>query len=1378
MVRRSSLSRRTRTALPLLGAGLLVAATAAISHAQAIPRITREVETSPLVSLPGEVHAWAQPQFDRGLAPADVSGHMLLAMRRSPAQESALKTLIASQQDPHSPNYRKWLTPEQFGKQFGVADADLQTVTGYLASRGLSVGHVYKNHMAIEVSATAEQMRSTFQTEIHRYSIGGKTFYANATAPKIPSALQGVVSGFASINNFKAAPSSAAGTQARFDAQTHTLAPLYSTNNGTIFGISPGDLSVIYDIPPATNPATGALQGGQNVNVGVLGDSNIDINYINNYRNTFNLGANPPIVVIDGNDPGMNDDAYIAYKQIELIGAVAPNATVYYYISATTDYDTGMDFALIRAVEDNQVQVLVNGYQVCEQNLGLSATLANAVAEQAAAQGITVVAAAGNTGPAACEIPGTAAPATTGFAVNGYASSPYTTAVGGTDFNYTSATTNYWGANSSSNSAAPFTSALQYIPEQAWNDSTRTGKTSVLLGGGGGASTVGLDGASLPQPIPGYQSSNAKAAAISNQVARSTQTTPARVLPDVSFFAGSGANNTIGYNNTAYLFCMQSTDCQGGPTPQFTYSGGTEASSAVFAGAMALVVANLNSTNPSAYGVGSANPALYSMLAPPAGQTPVVAPNDIKVGNTELACTNGTPNCTNGVMTGYAAGTGYDAATGLGSFDITNFVSNYTQPNTAGSTVTLTVLDPATGKAPVCGATPNCTNHSRPLEFIVSAASASGSGATPTGDVAVLTTSPFASQVAAEAIPLTGGTGTDNYYKTLPGGTYSLYARYGGDGTYAPSVTSASYLITVKPETCSMVVYANNTGGTITYGSPVTITAEPYSSVSTNGAVNPNNVAIPSGSLTVTDNGKTITTLPLNSEGSATYNSNLLAFGSHSLVLTYPGDASFTSCKTTPAYAVNIAAAPTTTTLSPANADASSGNLAMTAVVQSAAAVNNGTSPTGTVTFSTNPAKTVTLVPGFDVNGNAVATANTLVTSGQIVGAQVTATYNPATTEKNYTGSSTTVNVASTGSLFGNNPTTTAFTISDTYNSTNNTFPAQDSLTLNILVTSNAGGFSAPGCGVLGALCTTPYVSVLANGVLLANNLVPGGDGIVRFTLPQQNGYLALPSGQAEINVIYSGYKFLFGLTTQYNASSAYQTITINDDRTSADFSLQSDTTVNQAKPLVSPTVQATYNLRLTSIYNFQSAYNATKINLGCSVVGYTDPNGIQSTPSGMACGFDNTLSGLPVSVTYKSNSTSTGVITKTLFVGAAANYSIASNTAPAQPASRWWLATGSTTLACIFLLGLPKRRRNWQSMLGACVMAIVSFGMTGCGMTATPNTSQQTASTPGANGSAGANGAGGTAVPAGTYTVLVTASSTSNIPLVHTLPVQVIVGN
>ena len=204
-------------------------------------------------------------------------------------------------------------------------------------------------------------------------------------------------------------------------------------------------------------------------------------------------------------------------------------------------------------------------------------------------------------------------------------------------------------------------------------------------------------------------------------------------------------------------------------------------------------------------------------------------------------------------MTGFAAGTGYDAATGLGSFNITSFVTLYKPPNTKTSSVTLSITDSKGNALPTCvtnGVSSHCTTHSAVLKFAVTA---SASGGTPTGDVGIFTASPLASEAGVERLTLAGGTASDTW-NLLPGGTYNIYARYAGDSTYAPSV-SAPYNITVAPELCQMVTYihANNINlispTTIPYGSPVIVTVEPYSKTTTN------NVGTPSGSIQVYDNG-------------------------------------------------------------------------------------------------------------------------------------------------------------------------------------------------------------------------------------------------------------------------------------------------------------------------------------------------------------------------------------------------------------------------------------------------------------------------------------------------------------------------------------------
>ena len=249
MSRKVAKYNRTLTVVPALAAGLLALGVPASSFGQAVPRVTAPIEGSSLVTLAGNTHPLAQVRYDRGLAPASMSGRMLLLLKRSPQQETQLDQLIADQQNPASPNFHKWLSPAQFGQQFGVADADLQSVTAYLAAQGFNVGRVFSGKGAIEVSGTTAQIRNTFRTEIHQYAVNGQTFYANSRDPQIPAALAPVVAGFASLNNFRIAPVEHA-QAATFDPSTHTARPFFDLPGGTTYGVTPGDLTTIYDIPP------------------------------------------------------------------------------------------------------------------------------------------------------------------------------------------------------------------------------------------------------------------------------------------------------------------------------------------------------------------------------------------------------------------------------------------------------------------------------------------------------------------------------------------------------------------------------------------------------------------------------------------------------------------------------------------------------------------------------------------------------------------------------------------------------------------------------------------------------------------------------------------------------------------------------------------------------------------------------------------------------------------------------------------------------------------------------------------------------------------------------------------------------------------------
>src|SRR5579872_4687994 len=138
-------------------------------------RITQSVNDSDRFTLRGNVHRLARAEFDRGaVSGAQLATHVAIVLKRSDEQEAALHQLLDQQQDKSSPNYHKWLTPDQFGKQFGPADSDIQAVTDWLTSRGFTNIKVSPGRTRVEFSGNVGQINGAFQTQIHHFYVGGK----------------------------------------------------------------------------------------------------------------------------------------------------------------------------------------------------------------------------------------------------------------------------------------------------------------------------------------------------------------------------------------------------------------------------------------------------------------------------------------------------------------------------------------------------------------------------------------------------------------------------------------------------------------------------------------------------------------------------------------------------------------------------------------------------------------------------------------------------------------------------------------------------------------------------------------------------------------------------------------------------------------------------------------------------------------------------------------------------------------------------------------------------------------------------------------------------------------------------------------------------
>lgn len=455
---------RTKCLHPSTTAVLAVLFCAASAPAQ-VSRIAQPVNNAVRTVLAGNVHPQVTPANDRGrVTPSLAMPYMTLNLSRSAAQEAALEKLLVEQQTPGSPNYHQWLTPEEFGEQFGASDADIATMSRWLQSQGLQVISVARGKSWIAFSGTAAQVETAFQTEIHNYSVKGESHYANASEPSVPAAFAPLVKGIRGLTDFHLKPRALRASRVKVNYTNASFCDSYC--------VAPGDFATIYDVTPLYSAGI----NGSGQKIAIAGQIEVNLSDIEQFRSMFGLPANDPqMVLVPGSrNPGSNPtsgDLAESDLDLEWSGAVAQNATVIFVYS--TDVMTSVQYAIDEAL----APVVSVSYGSCELETPSSEYESFVQwADQANAEGITWLAASGDDGGADCDDS-----ENPGLAVDLPGSVPNVTSVGGTEFNEGGGT--YWSATNNANGA----SALSYIPEMTWNDSAEDEEPSAS---GGGASVL------------------------------------------------------------------------------------------------------------------------------------------------------------------------------------------------------------------------------------------------------------------------------------------------------------------------------------------------------------------------------------------------------------------------------------------------------------------------------------------------------------------------------------------------------------------------------------------------------------------------------------------------------------------------------------------------------------------------------------------------------------------------------------------------------------------------------------------------------------------------------------------------------------------------
>ena len=736
------------------------------------------VDSSNLSAIPGNVSPRLAAARDLGLAPAaQPIQRMSLRFNMTPAQQASLTQLLANLQDPASPQYHQWLTPEQFGEQFGLAPGDLAQVQQWLTAQGFTITAVGRGSEFIQFSGTVGQANQAFHTQLHSVQLGTETHLANYTAPMLPQAIANVTAAVTGLTDFKMKPHVKSrvipGDASPAAVSVTGVQPQYTSSISGNTYVAPGDFYTIYD----ENAALTAGINGTGVKIAVVGQTDVFSTDISTFRSVSGLSANPYTVVLDGADPGVSnnsDDIVESELDLEWSGVTAPSAGIIFVNSSDV-----INGSLTYAVDQNLAPIITDSYGLCEPDVG-QADLAfyQTLFQMGAAEGITIVAAAGDSGATDCDT----GVATDGVSIDFPSDSPYVTGVGGTEFNENGG--NYWA----STNGAYQGSALSYIPEMAWNDSVLSLTAGDGLAAGGG-------GASAYFSKPSWQTGTG----VPNDFSRDT--------PDVSLNASPV--------HDPYIMCIQGYCVSGYRATNLSLFviGGTSVGAPTFAGILALVEQKTGSR------IGVANPKIYAL-----GNSLLYASSvfhDVTVGNnaspcqagtadcfdytplaadySSLPCVSTTTNCNSNVLLAYFATTGYDQATGWGSVDVFNLVSDWALvpalATTGGQTPSYTTLT-SSASSTAQGTSVTFTDTS--VSCVVGTAQiAPCSGYTPT--ITPTGTAQFTVDGVAvgSAVALTSGVATYSLSTTpLTIGVHTVQATYSGDTNYAGSKGAFSLNVT------------------------------------------------------------------------------------------------------------------------------------------------------------------------------------------------------------------------------------------------------------------------------------------------------------------------------------------------------------------------------------------------------------------------------------------------------------------------------------------------------------------------------------------------------------------------------------------------------
>jgi subtilase family serine protease len=400
----------------------------------------------------------------------------------------AVASFLSSLSDRGSPNYRRFLRPGEFARLFGPPPSEVGAVESALRSAGLHPGKVSSNHLMIPVAATAGTLDRAFHVLLQSYELpGGRDGFTSLSSPSISTAVFPDVEGVLGLNNLIQAHSLLART-----TTSNSVEPRSRRLAGSSSGPRPCDAAIgaaekygsltadrfasYYGLTPLY--ALGDLGQGTRVALAEF-ESNLPGD-INAYKACYGVHTTVNYIDADSPGPAPGPGSGEAALDIENIIGLAPRVTIDVYRGVSTPGTSDIYNVYSAIVTRDTDQIIATGWGLCELDVESASggtaflTSEQTLLQQAAMQGQTVFAAAGDSGSSDCY--GDTTSNANLPSVDDPASQPYVIGVGGTSIGASSETV--WNDSSTNQGGAGGggVSAVECMPDYQLQ-STTTGET-------------------------------------------------------------------------------------------------------------------------------------------------------------------------------------------------------------------------------------------------------------------------------------------------------------------------------------------------------------------------------------------------------------------------------------------------------------------------------------------------------------------------------------------------------------------------------------------------------------------------------------------------------------------------------------------------------------------------------------------------------------------------------------------------------------------------------------------------------------------------------------------------------------------------------------